>query len=279
MLEEEGHVVTADGPPAGRSVLAYDQELVPWLFEHWAEPLIDLVAPGRSSSILDLACGSGLVVRHLVDRLDSNGTIHGVDVDPEMLSYAAATVDDPRVSWHEADAGLLPFDDDSFDIICCHQGLQFFLDPVAALTEARRVLHSSGRLVIAVWGPLIDNPWPAALANAIRCLLGDTEGDSMLTVCRLGDPDDLAAILDQAGLHNRTIQQRKSTANHPDIVRAINGQLSAMPSGSTVGDLDRNQRSKLADKMRDLLADNTSSTGELSVTSTCLLAIATNPSL
>jgi len=250
--------------------------LVPWLFEHWVEPFIDLIAPSQPSSILDLACGSGLVVRHLADRLATGGTIHGVDVDPELLSYSASTIDDPRVWWHEADAASLPFDNDSLDVVCCHQGLQFFRDPVAALTEARRVLRPSGRLVIAVWGLLVDNPWPAGLANAVRSMLGDTAGDSMATVCRLGDPDDLAAILDRAGLHNPTITRRQSTARHPDIIRAVNSQLAAMPSGSTVGDLDTNQQNKLADKMRDLLAGHTSSTGELSVPSTCLLATATN---
>jgi SAM-dependent methyltransferase len=247
------------------------------LFEHWAEPFVDLAAPRGSSSILDLACGSGLVVRHLVGRLDADGRIHGVDIDPEMLAYAAATNADPRLSWHESDAASLPFDDDCFDLVCCHQGLQFFPDLDAALADVRRVLRPSGRLAVAVWGPLVENPWPAALADAVRWLLGDTAADSMLAVCRLGDPNDLAAILDHSGLGDHAIHRHQRTVTHPDVTQAIDGQLAAMPSGSTIGDLGTDQHDQLAAKMRELLADHTNPAGELAVTSTCLLATATNP--
>lgn len=267
-------MVRAGDVPASRAVLAYDQELVPWLFEHWAEPFVNLAAVSGSSSILDLACGSGLIVRHLVDRLDTDGKVHGVDIDTDMLAYARSTLADPRISWHESDVVSLPFDDDSFDIVCCHQGLQFFPEPVAALIEARRVLRPSGRLAIAVWGRVLDNPWPAALADAVRWLLGDDAGDRMLAVCRLGDADNLAATLDQAGFGDPVIEQRRRTANHPDVGRAVEGQLTAMPSGSAVGDLDVDQRNGLAVKMRELLIGYTSRKGELSLPSTCLFATA-----
>lgn len=270
--------MSPDGVPISRSVVAYDQELIPWLFKHWAEPFVGLMEPIGTSSILDLACGSGLIVRDLLNRLDAGGRIRGVDIDSEMLAYARSTVADPRVSWHESDVESLPFDDESFDGVCCHQGLQFFPDPMAALIEVQRVLRPSGRLVVAVWGRLDHNPWPAALANAVRSLLGDTAGDSMLAVCRLGEPDDLAAIIEQAGFAQPAIHQLERTANHPNITQAINSQLAAMPSGSAVGDLDTDQRNKLSTKMSELLANHTSPTGELSVPSTSIFATATNPS-
>ncbi|MGI9615929.1 MAG: class I SAM-dependent methyltransferase [Acidimicrobiales bacterium] len=271
-------MLNPDDQPAGRSILAYDRELVPWLFEHWAEPFVGLAAPDRSSSILDLACGSGLVVRHLIGRLGPLGQVQGADIDAEMLRYAASTVTDPRISWHESDASSLTFGDDSFDVVTCHQGLQFFPDPHAAMAEVRRVLRPNGKLAVAVWGRADANPWPAALADAVRSLLGDAAGDSMLAVCRLGDADDLAPILDQAGLDDVVLRHRQRTASHPDITRAIAGQLDAMPSGSTVGDLDADQKDELAATMRKLLADHTSTTGELTLPSTCLLGTATKPS-
>jgi ubiquinone/menaquinone biosynthesis C-methylase UbiE len=270
-------MMSPDEVPVSRSVVAYDQELIPWLFQHWAESFVRLMAP-IGSSVLDLACGSGLIARQLLNQLDADGRIHGVDFDPEMLTYARSTLDDPRVSWHESDVESLPFDDQSFDVVCCHQGLQFFPEPVAALIEVRRVLRPSGKLVVAVWGRFDDNPWPAALANAVRSLLGESAGDSMLAVCRLGEPDDLAKIIEQAGLTEPAIHLHHRTANHPDVRQAINSQLTAMPSGSAVGDLDTEQRNELSTKMSELLAKHTSPTQELSVPSTSILATATNPS-
>ena len=99
---------------------AYDSQLVPWLFEHWGQPMVDLVAPRPSSHVIDLACGSGLIIRHLLGRLDQSGCVYGVDVDAAMLDHAAATIEDGRVSWHESDAARLPFEPSSVDRVSCH---------------------------------------------------------------------------------------------------------------------------------------------------------------
>jgi hypothetical protein len=58
----------SDEDDLDRAVAVYDRELVPWLFEHWAEPMVDLIAPEPSSRIVDLACGSG---RHLSKSRDA----------------------------------------------------------------------------------------------------------------------------------------------------------------------------------------------------------------
>ena len=263
------------GSPSSPAVVAYDRELVPWLIEPWAEVFIDLAAPAGSDSVLDVACGTGLITKHLVHRLGAEGRICAVDIDPDILGYAASTVVDPRLSWQEADATTLPFGDDTFDGVLCHQGLQFFPDRGAALREMRRVLVPHGRLTIAVWGSPADNPWPAVLAAAVRGLLGDAAGDSLLAVCRLGDRDELATVLADAGFGASAIHQRRRTTGHPDLTRAIAGQLLAMPSGSALGDLSPEQRTKLTKRMTDLLAGHTGPGGELAVPSSCLFATAT----
>lgn len=266
----------SQGQPTPKGAVAYDRELVPWLFDRWAEPFIDLADPAPSDAVLDLACGSGLIVRHLIDRLNEHGRVCGADLDPGMLSYAAASIDDPRVSWHESDAARLPFESDSFDVLYCHQGLQFFPDRNAVLGEVRRVLRPQGRLAIAVWGRLVDNPWPAALADAVRAVVGSSAGDSMSVVCALGDPGDLAAVLRAAHFDEATIDVHAATANHPDVAKAVAGQLSALPAGTAIADLDPAQLTELADTMCQLLEDHTAPTGQLSVPSTCVLATATN---
>jgi hypothetical protein len=71
----------SDGDDLDRSAAAYDRELVPWLFEHWAEPMVDHIAPEPSSRIVEVACGSGLIVRHLRGRLGASTLVQGVDID------------------------------------------------------------------------------------------------------------------------------------------------------------------------------------------------------
>lgn len=260
-----------------RAAAAYDRELVPWLFDHWAELLVDLAAPAPSAGIVDLACGSGLLVRHLVGRLEEDGRITGVDLDPVMLAYAATSTDDSRISWHESDATQLPFASDSVDLVCCHQGLQFFPDADAVLAEVRRVLRPKGRIAVAVWGRLEDNPWPAALSDAVRALLGATAGDSVSIVCRLGGPDNVASMLHNAAFDDIAIEVRARTAKHPNAAKAVAGQLSALPSGTAIDDLPPERRTELAAKMCRLLNAYIGPGGHLTVPSTCVFATATKP--
>lgn len=259
------------------AMVAYDRELVPWLFEQWAEPMVDRIAPEPSSHVVDLACGSGLIVRHLVGRLGASGRVHGVDVDAAMLDYADSTVDDDRVSWHECDATRLPFSTGSVDRVSCHQGLQFFPDRVAALAEVRRVLAPGGRLAVATWGGVDANPWPAALAGAVARLLGAEAGAGMAVVCDLGDPIELDRLLTDAGFAEVVVDAQARTATHPDVKVAVAGQLAALPSGSGIGQLAREQHTELVGLMCGLLADHTDATGRLRVPSTSNLASGVNP--
>lgn len=259
------------------AVAAYDRELVPWLFQHWAEPMVNLVAPEPTSRIVDVACGSGLIVRHLLGRLDASGRVLGVDFDAAMLAYAAESVDDVRVSWHESDAARLPFETSSVDRVSCHQGLQFFPERLAALAEFRRVLESGGRLAVATWGRFEDNPWPAALSGAVGRLLGKEAGAGMAVVCDLGDPAELAVLLREAGFEEVVVDEQQRTVTHRDVRAAVLGQLSALPSGSAIDELAREQRSELVDLMCELLDDHTDEEGRLTATSTCNLAHGVNP--
>lgn len=266
-----------DGQDPESPVVVYDRELVPWLFEHWAEPMADLVAPEPSSRVVDLACGSGLIVRHLMGRLDDSGTVRGVDVDSAMLAYAAATIDDGRVSWHESDAARLPFESSSVDRVSCHQGLQFFPDRLAALAEVRRVLEPGGTLAVATWGRLEDNPWPAALSTAVGRMLGDDAGAGMSVVCDLGDPLEVAELLREAGFEEVRVDEQAQTAKHRDVRAAAAGQLAALPSGSAIDDLSREQHTELVELICGLLADHIDTAGRLNVTSTCNFARGFSP--
>ena len=50
------------------------------------------------------------------------------------------------IRWQEGNALALPFSDETFDVVLCQQGLQFFSDRPAALREMHRVLLPGGLL-------------------------------------------------------------------------------------------------------------------------------------
>lgn len=95
----------------------------------------------RVSRALDVACGTGLSTRILLEFADE---VIGCDTSQPMLDEAFR---DPRISYVCAPATAMPFDDDDFDFITLSSGLHWF-GAAAFLGEATRLLISGGKLVI-----------------------------------------------------------------------------------------------------------------------------------
>ncbi|MFC8734231.1 class I SAM-dependent methyltransferase [Luteimicrobium sp. NPDC057192] len=147
--------------------------------------------------VLDVATGTGLVLRALAalgllpGATSSGGTPQpagpspaaGLDASAGMLAVARTHL--PGVAWTQGDAQALPFSDGAFDLVTCVTGLHLMSDPVAALTEWRRVLVPDGRVVLATFAT-------DASGDALR-----DPGDPH---ARVGSPALLAALADRAGL-------------------------------------------------------------------------------
>ncbi|HUF65984.1 MAG TPA: methyltransferase domain-containing protein, partial [Gemmatimonadaceae bacterium] len=64
----------------------YEQALVGPLFRPWAAPLLDDVGLAAGDSVLDIACGTGIVARLAKERLGETGKVVGVDLSPAMIA-------------------------------------------------------------------------------------------------------------------------------------------------------------------------------------------------
>jgi ubiquinone/menaquinone biosynthesis C-methylase UbiE len=99
-------------------------------------------------AVLDVATGTGLVLRALRDR-GFTGALAGVDLSPRMIDEARRHL--PDADLRVADATRLPLDDDSFALVTCVTGLQLFPHPVDAIAEWARVLRPGGRAITATF--------------------------------------------------------------------------------------------------------------------------------
>jgi ubiquinone/menaquinone biosynthesis C-methylase UbiE len=96
--------------------------------------------------ILDVGCGPGTITADLA-VLAPQGKVIGCDAVESVLQKAsehAASRDLTNVTFQKVDANVLPFDDDTFDIVHCHQVLQHVKNPVDILKEMRRVTKPGG---------------------------------------------------------------------------------------------------------------------------------------
>ena len=95
----------------------------------------------------------------------------------------------------------------AFDFVVCQQGLQFFPDRLAALSEMRRALKPGGQLAIAAWSPIEDNAFWAALHAALReSVPGDLAG-RLLAPFRWPDAQVLKNKVEAAGFHETRVRR------------------------------------------------------------------------
>ncbi len=115
----------------------------------WRRAAVEAVAANREDRVLDVACGTGLVARALVDRWGAR--VVGLDQSASMLGRARAKLAaDPRlaarVTLVEGEAEHLPFADREFDHLTFTYLLRYVDDPAATLRELARVVKPGGRV-------------------------------------------------------------------------------------------------------------------------------------
>lgn len=96
--------------------------------------------------LVDVGCGTGTLLRCLLDSLGPEGRVHAVDISPRMIERARAKIADPRVSFTVTSADRLPVPDASVDRVFCFSCWPHFDAPAEALAEFERVLRPGGTL-------------------------------------------------------------------------------------------------------------------------------------
>jgi ubiquinone/menaquinone biosynthesis C-methylase UbiE len=144
---------------AGSIPAAYDRYLGPIFFPGYGEDLADRLKVAANSSVLELACGTGIVTRILRDRLPASVRLTATDLNEPMIEHAKTKFSaSDAIEWKQADATSLPFDDRSFDAVVCQFGFMFFPDKSVAAREAHRVLKPGGVFLFNVWDSFEQNP-------------------------------------------------------------------------------------------------------------------------
>ncbi len=106
--------------------------------------------PGKR--VLDIGSGAGTDSLVAAQMIGPEGSVTGIDMTPEMIEKAraaAAAMGLANVTFIEADAERLPFDDGAFDIVISNGVIDLIPDKDAVFSEIFRVLVPGGRLQVA----------------------------------------------------------------------------------------------------------------------------------
>lgn len=118
----------------------------------WKLMAVKWTSPQPGDIGLDLCCGSGDLAQLLARQVGSTGHVYGVDFSPAQLAIAHRRVENqyprPPISWIEADALKLPFEDNYFDCATMGYGLRNVTDIPRCLLELNRVLKPGAKAAI-----------------------------------------------------------------------------------------------------------------------------------
>jgi SAM-dependent methyltransferase len=218
----------------------YSQVLAP-VFADFAEIEEGLTA-------LDVGCGPGALTKELIGRL-GHEAVSAVDPSPTFLAAFRSRF--PGVAVEKADASRLPHQDDAFDRTLAQLVVHFMPDPVAGLTEMRRVTKPGGMVAACVWdhaggsGPLAAF-WEAAREIDPRA---DDESERPGTA-----PGQLESLMRAAGLDEVVETALEIIVEHPTFEEWWEPYtLGVGPLGQFVAGLSSPDRSRLRDRCRALL--------------------------
>jgi ubiquinone/menaquinone biosynthesis C-methylase UbiE len=111
---------------------------------------IDDCSKGSKRNILDIGCGTGLLMKEMIHR---GHNVIGMDISRDMLTLAKKTVSDyssETTTFSLGDVEKLPYKDKSFDIVTCVGVIEYLYNENLGISEIRRVVKDDGYLIVTL---------------------------------------------------------------------------------------------------------------------------------
>lgn len=118
------------------------------LFDKYVEQ-IDLP---QAANILEVGCGTGVILRNLVRRKDFSGGATGIDQCRSFIDaaneFSKQENIEGKVNFQVGDIHKLDFPVSEFDLVIAHTVISHVTEPVEVLAEMARVVRPGGMIVI-----------------------------------------------------------------------------------------------------------------------------------
>jgi len=208
----------------------YDRYLGPCLFEDYAADIAQRVNVPDGGSVLEVACGTGIVTRKLRDRLPASVRLVATDLNEAMLAYAKHKFQsNEQVEFKQADAMELPFPDASFDAVVCQFGLMFFPDKDRAMREVHRVLKPACAYVFNVWDGIEKNELAEIANETVRTFFENDPPTFYQVPFGLYDQTVVRRLLEGAGFRDAEMSVLAETGESPSAADAAKGLVEGNP--------------------------------------------------
>ncbi len=176
---------------------------------HWRRLAAAAMSPAPGDRVLDVGVGTGDMALALLRR-QPEAAVVGLDLSEEMMRLGREKPGGAAIRLVRGDGLRLPFPDTTFDGVVSAFLLRNVPDPLAALSEQRRVLRPGGRLVCLemTWprSPLFSALFRLYFFGIVPPLAGALSGQRAAyrylprSVERFMGPEELKAALERVGV-------------------------------------------------------------------------------
>lgn len=241
---------------AGDVPANYDKYLGPILFEPYALDLVDNLKNEKTEHVLELACGTGRVTRHLVDLIPDNGSLMATDLNPGMLEIAQSKIKSEKILWKIVNAQDLPFYNGQFDHVVCQFGVMFFPDKEKSFREVNRVLKAGGKYIFYTWESVENNPRIDLMWKVIEEVFGSESPDFLQKGPHsFFNKKEIEHLLVNAGFKNVRIETVAKTPkyNQPDDL--IKGFTEGSPLANYLSEKDEKIQMDFKKRLHEELSE------------------------
>jgi SAM-dependent methyltransferase len=177
---------------------------------------------GAGGSVLDIGCGSGIFCEMAAGL---GAKVSGIDASDSLIGIANQRV--PDGDFRVGEMEILPYPDQTFDVVTGFSSFQFSANPAAAVKEASRV-SQTGTVVIAVFGKPEESE-STAYITALGALLPAPPPGAPGPFALSAD-GALEALARQAGLTPCEVETVACPWDYPDEQTALRGLLASGPA-------------------------------------------------
>ncbi|WP_339878740.1 class I SAM-dependent methyltransferase [uncultured Algoriphagus sp.] len=189
--------------------------------------VFDFLDLKSTDKLLDVGCGSGFF-SNLAYLKGIN--VVGIDASAPLIEQAKKR--NSQIEFHIGEMEELPFEDNTFDIVCAFNSIQYAESVKSAILESKRTLKEKGKLVIMIWGNKEDCE-AGSFLKVIGSLLPPPPPGAGGPFA-LSENELLENIIAECGLRIIDNTDVTSVWDYPNAETALKGILSAGPTAKAI---------------------------------------------
>lgn len=250
-------------------------EVAPRYHKRWAsmnkgpfqstKKLVELVNINKGDSVLDVACGTGVVTNEIQKKIGKSGYVIGIDTSSTAIKIAKKWNDNKvNVDFVNIDAEKFSFSK-KFDVITCQYALFFFPNAQKALKNMKNSLKESGNIGISVHGGKDKVPFFSSILDSVIKYIPDYVPPDSPDLDRFGTKSALKSEVSKAGFSNIIVKEfifNYSPGKFEDYWRNYLKYI-AKPLKEKLNELDYPERKELKSLVKEKTSQYTKKNGEI----------------